>query len=34
MSYMAQWNLFYLVNGIILKLYADDLQFPTVVFSF
>ena len=31
---MAQWNLFDLVNGVILKFYADDLQFPDVVSSF
>ena len=37
---MAQWNLFDVVNSVILKFTAvlkfpaDDLQFPAVVFSF
>ena len=31
---MAQWNFFDVVNSVILKFAADDLQFPAVVFSF
>ena len=30
---MAQWNLFEVVNSVILKFLADDLEFPVVVFS-
>ena len=31
---MAQWNVFDMVNSVILKFPADDLQFPADIFSF
>ena len=31
---MADWNLFDVVNSVIFKFPADDLEFPAVVFSF
>ena len=33
-NHMALWNLFDIVNSVILKSPADDLYFPAVVFSF